>query len=52
MTDPLAMPLLYARVAQSTVHLISTSVPAVLLRATLFAVQLAIAAAWIVRLAL
>jgi len=51
-TDPLAMPLLYARLAQSTVHLISTSVPMVLLRATLFVVQLAIAASWIVRLAL
>jgi uncharacterized MAPEG superfamily protein len=51
-TDPLAMPLLYARLAQSTVHLISTSVPMVLLRASLFVVQLAIAASWIVRLAL
>jgi uncharacterized MAPEG superfamily protein len=51
-TDPLAMPLLAARVAQSTVHLISTSVPMVLLRATLFVVQLAIVASWIVRLVL
>jgi uncharacterized MAPEG superfamily protein len=49
-TDPLAMPLLYARVAQSTVHLVSTSVPAVLLRAGFFTVQLLIAASWIVRL--
>jgi hypothetical protein len=44
------MPLLYARVAQSTVHLVSTSVPAVLLRAGFFTVQLLIAASWIVRL--
>ena len=51
-TDPLAMPLLYARVAQSVVHLISTSVAMVLLRATLFVVQLAIVASWIYRLVL
>ena len=49
-TDPLALPLLYARVAQSVVHLISTSVPMVLLRATLFVVQIAIVASWIFRL--
>jgi uncharacterized MAPEG superfamily protein len=49
-TDPLAMPLLYARLGQSVVHLISTSVPMVLLRATLFVVQLAIVASWIFRL--
>lgn len=51
-TDPLAMPLLYARLGQSAVHLISTSVPMVLLRATLFVVQLAIVASWIFQLAL
>ena len=50
-TDPLAMPLLYARIAQSTVHLVSTSVPMVMLRATLFVVQVGIVAIWIVRLA-
>ncbi len=49
-TDPLAMPLLYARIAQSVVHLISTSVPMVMLRATLFVVQVAIVASWIFRL--
>jgi len=46
-TDGLAMPLLYARLAQSTVHLVSTSAPAVLVRATLFVVQLAIVLVWI-----
>jgi uncharacterized MAPEG superfamily protein len=51
-TDPLAMPLLYARLGQSAVHLLSTSVPMVLLRATLFVVQLAIVASWIFQLAL
>lgn len=49
-TDPLALPLFYARLAQSTVHLISTSVPMVLLRATFFVVQLAIVLSWIARL--
>jgi uncharacterized MAPEG superfamily protein len=49
-TDPLAPWLLAARVAQSTVHLISTSVPMVLIRATLFAVQLVILASWLWRL--
>lgn len=51
-TDPLAMPLLYARLAQSAVHLASTSVPMVLLRATLFVVQVAIVASWILQLVL
>ncbi|HEX2485859.1 MAG TPA: MAPEG family protein [Myxococcota bacterium] len=51
-TDPLAMPLLYARLGQSVVHLISISVPMVLLRATLFVVQLGIVASWIYRLVL
>lgn len=46
-TDPLAMVLLWARIGQSLVHLASVSVPAVLLRATLFIVQLAIALYWI-----
>jgi uncharacterized MAPEG superfamily protein len=51
-TDPLAMPLLYARLVQSTVHLISTSVPMVMLRATLFVVQVGIIASWILQLVL
>ena len=49
-TDPLAMALLWARIGQSVVHVISTSVPMVLLRATLFVVQLAILAIWLVKL--
>jgi len=51
-TDGLAMPLLFARLGQSTVHVISTSVPMVMLRATLLVVQLGIVASWIWRLAL
>jgi len=50
-TDPAAMLLLYARIGQSTVHLVSTSVPAVFLRFTLFLVQIAIVVWWLVRLA-
>jgi uncharacterized MAPEG superfamily protein len=50
-TDPLAMPLLYARVTQSIVHMISVSVPMVLLRAGLLVVQIGILASWILRLA-
>ena len=45
-TDPLAMVLLYLRIAQSVVHLISTAVPFVMLRATLFVGQLAIVLYW------
>jgi uncharacterized MAPEG superfamily protein len=51
-TDPLAMPLVYARLAQSTVHLVSTSVPMVMARATLFVVQVGILASWIFQLVL
>jgi uncharacterized MAPEG superfamily protein len=51
-TDPLAMPLLFARLAQSTVHILSTSVPMVMLRAALFVVQVLILASWILRLVL
>jgi uncharacterized MAPEG superfamily protein len=51
-TDPLAMPLLYARLGQSVVHLVSTSVPMVFLRATLFVVQIAILFYWISQLVL
>ena len=49
-TDPLAMPMLFARLAQSTVHLISTSVPMVMIRGTLLVVQIGIVASWIWRL--
>lgn len=35
-TDPAAMWVLYARIAQSVTHIASTSVPAVFLRANLF----------------
>jgi len=45
-TDPLAMVVLYARFAQTIVHLIGTSVPLVLARATLFVIQLAIVLWW------
>ena len=46
-THALAMPLLYARFAQSLVHIASTSVPFVLTRATLFVIQVAIVLFWI-----
>lgn len=49
-TDGLAMPLLLARLGQSLVHLASTAPAMVLARASLFLVQLAIVATWIVRL--
>jgi len=49
-TDGLAMPLLFARLGQSLVHLASTAPAMVLARASLFLVQLAIVATWIVRL--
>jgi len=49
-TDGLAMTALYARLGQSVVHMASTAVPAVLIRATLFVVQLAIIAWWIFQL--
>lgn len=45
-TDKLAMIVLYARVAQSVVHIISTSTPMVVCRATLFSVQMLIFAYW------
>jgi uncharacterized MAPEG superfamily protein len=51
-TDTLARWVLAARVAQSTVHLISISEMAVTLRATLWTVQLAIEAYWVVQLGL
>jgi uncharacterized MAPEG superfamily protein len=51
-TDSLARWALVARVAQSTVHLISTSEIAVSLRATFHSVQLGIEAYWVVQLGL
>jgi uncharacterized MAPEG superfamily protein len=49
-TDPLAMVAFYARLAQSTVHLVSTSQIAVLLRATFWTVQVLIMVSWASRL--
>ena len=49
-TDPLAMWVLYLRVGQSLTHILSTSVPAVLLRANLFFAQVLIYAWWAARL--
>jgi len=51
-TDSLARWVLVARVAQSTVHLISTSEMAVSLRAVFLLVQLGIEAYWVVQLGL
>ncbi len=45
-TDPLALWFLAARIAQSSIHLISTSPTAVSLRFTAFAVQMAIGVWW------
>lgn len=45
-TDGLAMILLYCRFAQSIVHMASVSFPAVLVRATLFTVQIVIWIMW------
>lgn len=50
--DPLARWALLARVAQSSVHLISTSEMAVMIRVTFFLVQLGIEAYWVVQLGL
>ncbi len=49
-TNGLAMTFLGARVLQSVIHMFSTSVPAVLVRATLFFVQVFILIIWIYRL--
>lgn len=49
-TDPLAPALLAARIVQSTIHLATLSPLGVTLRFTAFAVQMAIAAGWAVRL--
>ncbi len=45
-TDPLAMIVLYARVAQSLVHIISTAQPMILVRGTFFFVQILIFLWW------
>ncbi|MBE0592390.1 MAG: MAPEG family protein, partial [Gemmatimonadales bacterium] len=49
-TDPLAFVLLGARVFQSTVHMLSTSPAAAMIRFGAFAVQLVIAVYWVWRL--
>lgn len=49
-TDPLARWALVARVAQSIVHLISTSEIAVMIRVTLFMVQVGIMVSWVYQL--
>jgi uncharacterized MAPEG superfamily protein len=51
-TDPLAMVVIYARIAQSTVHLLSTSEIAVAIRATFWTVQMLIMLWWAIRLLL
>jgi uncharacterized MAPEG superfamily protein len=51
-TDPLALIAVYARIAQSTVHLLSTSEIAVAIRATFWTVQMAIMLSWVWRLLL
>ncbi|MFK8328480.1 MAPEG family protein [Pseudomonas sp. BJa5] len=50
LTDPLAYILLLARLVQSCIHVASTGVLAIYLRFAAFAVQLIIAAYWMVRL--
>ena len=49
-TDPLAMWVLYARIGQSLVHIASTSIPAVQVRAVLFFAQILIYLWWAIRL--
>ncbi len=49
-TDPLAFVLLGARIVQSLIHLASLSPAAVSARFTAFAVQMAIAIWWVIRL--
>lgn len=51
-TNPLARWVLVARVAQSLVHLTSTSEMAVMVRVTFFLVQLGIEAYWVVQFGL
>ena len=45
-TNSLALVVVFARIAQSLVHLVSASAQAVMLRGTLFMVQLAVMAWW------
>ena len=49
-TDPLAYALLAARIAQSTIHVVSTSSFAVTARFTAFAAQMGIAVYWAIKL--
>ncbi len=49
-TDGLAMWVLYSRLGQSITHIISVSLPAILVRATLFTVQLVIYLWWGIQL--
>jgi uncharacterized MAPEG superfamily protein len=49
-TDPLARWVLVARVGQSIVHLISTSEMAVMIRVTLFLIQIGIMVSWVYQL--
>ena len=49
-TDPLALWVLYARIGQSVTHIASTSVPAVMVRATFFFAQMLIYAWWCLQL--
>jgi len=51
-TDSTALVLVAARIAQSVVHVCSTSNRAVTVRFTFFAVQIAIAGSWVLRLGL
>lgn len=47
-TDPLALYFLAARVAQSSIHILSTSVIAVYIRFAFFLVQIGICVSWII----
>ena len=49
LTDPLALVVLVSRLGQSIVHLLSTSVMAVLVRFTFFLVQVLISVYWALR---
>lgn len=49
-TDGLAMIFLGARVLQSITHVVATSTPAVLVRATFFTVHVVIAIIWLIKL--
>ena len=49
LTDPLALVVLVSRLGQSTVHLLSTSVMAVLVRFAFFLVQVLISVYWALR---